>query len=399
MKPAVLLAAASLLALPGAHASEVDFALSGKVDAQLRAYQHEGAFAGQGYHAALSAGIEPELYWQWNEGNSSLTFKPFYRLDQRDDERSHGDIRELLWVTVGDGWELRTGVGKVFWGVTEFQHLVDIINQTDSVESADGEEKLGQPMVNLSLVRDWGIVDAFLLPGFRERTFAGREGRLRPERLIDADDASYESGAKEQHVDVALRWSHSLDIFDIGIHWFHGTGRDPLLLPSGRNDVRHWRPYYEQIEQLGLDAQATVDAWLWKFEAIYRDSASAQFAAAQLGVEYTFYGVADTPADIGLLVEYGWDERRKKADSSVQNDLFVGARLTLNDASSTDFLVGAGYDLDYHGKSLVVEGNHRMGDQWKLVLDGRFFRISEDDDPLSVFKEDNYLQLTLEYYF
>ncbi len=79
-----------------------------------------------------------------------------------------------MWVMIG---ETRVGVRRVFWGVTEFQHLVDIINQSDSVEDIDNEDKLGQPMINLSLVKDWGIVDFFVLPYFRERTFAGAEGR------------------------------------------------------------------------------------------------------------------------------------------------------------------------------------------------------------------------------
>jgi len=54
-----------------------------------------------------------------------------------------------------------------FWGVTEFQHLVDIINQTDLVENIDTEDKLGQPMINLALINDWGTVDLFIMPYFR----------------------------------------------------------------------------------------------------------------------------------------------------------------------------------------------------------------------------------------
>ena len=60
----------------------------------------------------------------------SFTFQPFIRIDQQDEERSHFDIRELAWLHVGNDWELRTGIRKVFWGVNESQHLVDIINQT-----------------------------------------------------------------------------------------------------------------------------------------------------------------------------------------------------------------------------------------------------------------------------
>ncbi|MDD7885073.1 hypothetical protein [Flavivirga sp. 57AJ16] len=42
--------------------------------------------------------------------------------------------------------------------MTESNHLVDIINQTDAVETFDGEEKLGQPMVQLS----WGTDNIIL---------------------------------------------------------------------------------------------------------------------------------------------------------------------------------------------------------------------------------------------
>ena len=63
-------------------------------------------------------------------------------------------------------WSLSIGLGKVFWGVTEFNHLVDVINQTDLVEGIDGEAKLGQPKINLSLINHWGALDFFVLPGF-----------------------------------------------------------------------------------------------------------------------------------------------------------------------------------------------------------------------------------------
>ena len=47
---------------------------------------------------------------------------------------------------------MRLGLRKVYWGVTESQHLVDVINQTEGVENLDGEDKLGQPMLNLALI-------------------------------------------------------------------------------------------------------------------------------------------------------------------------------------------------------------------------------------------------------
>jgi len=110
------------------------------------------------YDNDYSVSLEPEFSHQWDEGRQSFVFRPFGRLDRYDDERSHWDIRELQWIFAGDGWETRLGVGKVYWGVTEAMHLVDIINQTDLVENIDGEQKLGQPMAKLSLEKDYLMV-------------------------------------------------------------------------------------------------------------------------------------------------------------------------------------------------------------------------------------------------
>ncbi|OMH32129.1 hypothetical protein [Motiliproteus sp. MSK22-1] len=386
----------ALLASPALMAGEaVDFEFSGKVGYEARAFFNDALHAGQPGNSNSSVFVEPEFYWQWNNGDDSLTFVPYLRADEHDSRRSHADIRELAWIHVGDDWELRTGIRKVFWGVTEFQHLVDVINQTDSVEDTDGEDKLGQQMVNLSLVRDWGILDFYLMPGFRERTFAGTEGRLRGSLVVDTDNVSYESSAEENHLDTAIRWSHTVGDFDMGLYWFHGTNRDPVLTESGSNLLIH----YEQMDQFGLDVQATIEDWLWKFETIYRDSTSDSYVALQGGFEYTFIGVMETAMDVGILLEYGWDSRGETNTVSAQDDLYLGARLTLNDAQSTEFLAGIGQDLDHSSYSLFVEASRRFGANWKVSLDARIFDTDESIDALYAVRKDDMMQLTVERYF
>lgn len=392
-----LIAAGLASALPAQ--AETFYEMSGKVTADLRYFTQDAQFEHQDYDSNLSFTIEPEFYWEWNDGTDSLTFTPFLRVDENDSERTHADIRELSWVHIGDDWELRTGLRKVFWGVTEFQHLVDVINQTDSVEDFDGEDKLGQQMINLSLVRDWGIIDLFLLPGFRERTFAGEDGRLRAGLVVETDRAEYESGAGEKHLDTAIRWSHTIGDYDLGAYWFHGTNRDPKLRVKNINGSPVLVPYYEQMDQIGFDLQATIDSWLWKFETIHRDTSSEDYWAAQAGVEYTFYGISESAADLGVLVEYGWDERGEEADAAVQNDLFLGARMTLNDAESTEILGGISHDLDYDSQSLIVEASRRIGDQWKVSVDGRFFTADDQADLSYSIRQDDHIQFTVERYF
>ena len=103
---------------------------------------------------------------------------------------------------------------RVFWGVTESKHVVDIINQTDLTENIDGETKLGQPMVNFALVQSWGTIDVFALLGFRERRFFGPHSRPGLGIPVAIENPIYESGAGRRHIDFAVRWSHSLGAWD-----------------------------------------------------------------------------------------------------------------------------------------------------------------------------------------
>jgi hypothetical protein len=405
------IAAASLLL--SATAASAEFELSGNIGLEQRYFFDQSQYSEQLNKSQISVSVEPELYWSWNGGNDSLIFKPFYRTDTQDDDRSHGDIRELSYIHVNDDWEFRAGIHKVFWGVTEFQHLADVINQTDGIENLDGEDKLGQQMLNLSLVKDWGIVDLYLLPGFRERTFPGSKSRLRGELLVDEDNVTYESSAKDKHVDLAVRWSHSLGSFDIGSYWFHGTNRDPILTPTKVDDNVELRQYYNQMDQFGLDVQATLGDWLWKFESIYRSTSTEKFWATQAGFEYTFTGAFDSVADIGLLMEYSWDQRGEGDNSnndihnkennattaSAQNDIFLGSRIALNDAQSSELLMGFGTDLDHSASTFLIEATRRFGDNIKASLDLRILQSSEINDQLYSLRKDDYMQLSLEWFF
>ncbi|WP_028866270.1 hypothetical protein [Psychromonas aquimarina] len=379
-----------------------EFEANAKVGADSRYFFEQGQYPEQLENTQPGFYAQAEIYYAWNNSSDSITFIPYYRYDNQDAERTHGDIRELSYIHVSEDWELRAGIRRVFWGVTEFQHLVDVINQTDAVEDIDGEDKLGQLMLNLSTVNDWGIVDYYLLPGFRERTFAGQNGRLRGPAAVDTNNAVYESSAGKQHVDLAVRWSHSIGDFDLGSYWFHGTNREPLLQQSTQEPIS-LIPYYEQMDQLGIDIQATSGGWLWKFESIYRDTSNDNFAAAQAGFEYTSVGILDSDADLGWLMEYAWDSRGQASESSrgadLQNDLFVGSRIALNDVQSSELLIGFRTDMEHHSNTFLIEANRRFGDNYKVSFDLRLFDSNQPQDFVSMLNNDDHIQLSVERYF
>ena len=390
-----LFAAMCLLAEPVAGLAHE---LSGYVSAEGRFFFNDPASSEQERDNGSFA-FQPEYYHEWDDGSAFL-FVPFGRLDSADSERTHFDIRELNYLWPTDDWELRLGVGKVFWGVTEFVHLVDIINQTDLVENIDEEEKLGQPMVHVSAPRDWGVLDLFLLPVFRERTFPGRKGRLRSALVVDTDHTLYESDDEEHHVDFAVRYSNTIGDWDFGIYHFVGTGREPTLLPGADKKGRAvLTPFYEQINQTGLDVQFVAGQWLWKLESLYRTGQGDGFFASVGGCEYSLVGVAETGMDLGLIGEYAYDDRGDNATTAYENDAMFGLRLAVNDADGTELLAGLIQDLDSPSRALSIEASRRFGSNWKLSLQAWGFLDSAADDLLFNVRDDDFIQVELAYYF
>lgn len=374
--------------------------VNGTAAVDQRYFFQDANFASQD-RANLSAYFEAEVYTDFNDGDDSILFKPYIRWDQNDDERTHGDIRELLWLHVGEDWELRTGISKVFWGQTESLHLVDIINQTDAIDSVDSEEKLGQPMVNLSLIRDWGTTHFYLLPYFRERTLASEQGRPRLLLPVENSDPLYESSDEQQHVDWAVRWQNTLGDWDVGISYFDGTSREPLWQVGFDSEANpQLLPFYVQIQQFGVDLLAVSGAWLFKFEGIKRKSNYEDFTAAVGGFEYTRVGVFDSIYDIGLLMEYQYDGRDNLIQAPGQNDVMLGTRIVFNDIDGTEILLGVVQDLDdSQSRSGFVEASSRINDNWKWNFDAWFFSGDEPMDPMYQYRRDDFAQLSLEYYF
>jgi len=395
---ATAIGASSWLVFAAAHAAGAGEArFTGSATAELRSFPESPAFGAQLEGQQASVVLEPRLEWESDDGRDQARMLAFWRHDGSDEERSHFDLREAYWRRSGERWELLAGVERVFWGVAESRHLVDVVNQVDGLERIDGEEKLGQPMVQASTQGSWGRLSGFALLGFRERRFPGESGRLRPPLPV-AKDAVYESAAGDRRVDLAVRWTHSPGPWDLGVHVFHGTGREPRLVPVG--DEPELTPYYEVITQAGLDAQLTRGAWLFKLELLGRSGQGRDFGASVVGFERTLYQVFGTPADVGLLVEYLWDGRGELAPPTpFEDDAFLGTRIALNDFQDTQVLAGMMLDLHDGSRVLTVEAERRLGGGFAIELEGRWFLSTERSPVLAALGQDDYYTVSFARYF
>lgn len=406
--PVALLISGVVLGGEARAEDDIYFDFSGYVSIENRWFPQTNLYKDQSRHATGFV-FEPEFYFEDAEG-WSFTLVPFLRYDSADSRRTHADIREAYFLLFGelgdDEWELRIGVDRVFWGVIESNHLVDIINQVDLIEHPDQEVELGQLMAHATWSGEWGVAELFVLPHHRERTFPGRDGRLRSGLIVDEDHPTYESSAEQWHTDFALRYSHNFGPFDIGVSMFDGTSREPTLIPRLEPGGFILVPHYEKIRQFGLDAQMTLETWLFKLEAIRRSGAKNlsleedDYAAFVVGTEYTFYSVFDSPADFGVIWEWNYDERGEDATTIFDDDLFFAIRYALNDLHDTAFFFSMMQDREHSTNVLFLEFNRRLTDQWSMVVEGLHLLNSDEKDvQADPIRRDSFLELRLDYNF
>ncbi|WP_462164959.1 hypothetical protein [Pseudoalteromonas xiamenensis] len=371
---------------------------------ELRGFEHAGL--GTNSDATVSLYAEPEFTYETSQGTDIFSGKAFLRADNEDAQRSHADIRELSWLHINEESDLRIGISRVFWGVTESQHLVDVINQTDLVENPDGEAKLGQPMIQWAWMQDWGTLDLYALVGFRERRFPGEDGRFRTLYPIDKQATTYEATNNKDRIDLAVRYSRTIESWDFAVSHFSGTARTPVLEERPDIDGIKYAPHYPLLEQTGFVSQYVQGDWLWKVELISAQQQNQRFTASTFGFEYTQVGVFSSQADLGWLVEYSFDDRGTNGPSSFEHDWFAGWRLSANDPQSSEALLGLLWDPASGEKSVSIEASTRLGNDIKIAFEMRSYSGSKpaddlfsDDDKLLFLSTESYAQLEVAYYF
>ena len=363
----------------------------GWVQFEARAFAEEGVDDQEQAQGSIAGQVEVVHDWSDYRAEGIL----FARLDAEDDERSHFDIREAYIEGIHDRLTWRAGISRVFWGATEFRHTVDVINQIDLVENSDQEDKLGQPMISLTYQADYGDFSAYILPGFRERTFPGRDGRPRLPFVVDTDRATYESSAEEAHTDLALRFAGFFGPMDIGLSVFHGTDRDPRFIPIAPGILA---PHYEQMTQFALDGTAISGSWIWKWEAFFRDTDPEAFASLTGGFEVTLVGILGDH-DLGIIMEGMWDEREDEADHPFADDIFLGGRWVFNDVDNTEILGGIVTDVDNEGTFLSLEFDRRLSDNWTIRAQAQAVLAADDTDGLKALDSEDHVTLEVTWYW
>ena len=334
--------------------------LSGWLESEIRLFPQAGLYPAQ-RRSYPAFGGELRLVGALTGNAHRWAITGFSRGDLEDGHRSHLELREASWTWQPASWQMRAGMLVAFWGVTESNRLVDVVNQRDQREAPDMDAKLGQPGVAWTGSAAGGTLEIYALTFHRPRAFGRGSGRFSPPPTF-VSAPRYESAAGRRRVDWAARWSTRARALDVGLSHFWGTSREPGIL-----DEAAPRPRYAVMHQTGLDAQLTLGALLFKTEAILRDEDRHAIGAVTAGGEYVLGDVAGTGGDVVVFAELTLDERRARTLTGLDRDLFLAARWNPNDEAGTELTAGGTLDLAGGARVVRLEGGRRWAGSWRVI--------------------------------
>lgn len=385
-------------------AAEEGYALEGYVGVQSRTFfaapLHDGQAASRTSSLLV---LSPRIRYRDEAAGLQLVFNPklVQEIDNYDSSRNNFDVQEAKLTLLREDWWVVGGVAVVFWGKLESRQIVDIINQRDLALAMDPNDKLGQPLLNVGVRLGGGALEFYWLPSFRQGTFPGRSGRLRGNVPIDVSQVTFEAGSGHSLDDFALRYSAARGPVDVGLAYFKGTGREPrMVLGKRRQGEDVLIPHYDLVEQVATDAQVTLGPALLKLEIARRLQHQEYYSMSGLGIEYSFFNVHQSNADIALLAELIRDTRSIQAPpSTFDSELFVGVRTTFNDTSDTSLLGGVVVDRNTRSRAGLLNFETRVFQRFSLKVQLQTYcRTQPSELVLHQLRRDDNIRVSLNYY-
>jgi hypothetical protein len=355
----------------------------------------------------------------------------FYgRLDRYDQRRSVLAFEEA-WAQLGlERLRLRAGVDLINWTATEAFHPADVINARNLDSDLENFEKVGEPMVALQLRLFSGTtVQLLFMPHRTAPIFASPASRLSfapgidlkgSRRMIDRDGDLTDARWGPQ---AAFALRQVLGNADLTLHALEHLDRSQPLV---RVDPLTFSPLlvFQTVRQLGGTYQHALGPVVLKLEGAYRrfvaprepppgialgplaTAAAGQPDHGQLaaGLEY---GVShEGGSESTFLLEgqavLGVDDPALRATLSIfQRDVLIGYRFALNDEAGKELMVGAIFDTERSGESLVMLNyQQRLGETWTVRGGLRLFHAKASaPGPMAVLRTSDHIRLALTRHF
>lgn len=329
------------------------------------------------YNKAVT--FENELKYSFSDSKIYSKINILEDLDEK--KRDYIDFTELYFSHSFKDFDFYLGKKIIFLGSLEASNIVDVFNRQNYQKDVLSKNKKGAILSGINYYFEDDSRFDFFIKGFEEKN-----------KLVGKDSVYYAFvnndykedllfATKKEEPSYLLNYSKTYyDEINADISFGLFYGYDNYLLYKKTDD------YYQTMlfQSLKVFTYNTfvLDSSLIKFEASYtkiqedEDFNIKDFYELGFGGEYTFESIFKNH-NLGLIAEY---YKSNSVNTSLDNDLFLALRYSLNDKDSSEFLLGLVKDLENDDFSSYLKYEGRLSDAFKVSSDLRYI------------KNDSYLQ-------
>ncbi len=316
---------------------------------------------------------------------------------------------------------LKAGKSIEFWGALELRNITDGFNPTDFRNNIFAKDKFG--VYNVAYTHYFENSELSLVAKLQEEqqfmavkpyvyyffpSFVSYNGTLKTEE-------------SKNRPSIYLKYSGSTDTqFPIDYAFIYENGYDSqrYFTPDSLSNLQQGKPTKFQENAYIVNKFMTfntmvVGSTLIKLEALYakvdNNPVVGDYSHIGVGVEHSVENIYESHT-LGLIAEYyrydTYDSNKandRALFETMQNDLFLGARYTFNNADDSSFVGGGVFDLEYDEQTYYVKFESRVAETFKLSCDYYYIVPSEKNLALQTayqfLEKHQKLGVNITYYF
>ncbi|EQC47639.1 hypothetical protein, partial [Bacteriovorax sp. DB6_IX] len=317
------------------------------------------------------------------------------KANSKDRENSYLNVNDLYYSYYGTmGFRFDIGYKIYNWSKMESFHPADVANARLLDSDIENFDKKGELSLVIQNESDFGNIKLYAFPMFEESFFPSADSRIadgaKPKKVIRVSGSEYTED--RQVWQFGISYSKQIGDFDFMAFALNHVDRNrpivgykdytvvtsTVIVPSGDLSA-----YYFDVLDLGIASTYFLGEHIIKFEMLSSkfDTVDGQnfltgaglrrpidYTTAAIGHEYSH--TWDIGWDSTFFTEYQRvfeaDQQTRQEISVFQSDLFIGHRLTFNDAYSKELLLGVFLDIERKGEWLINIGyDQRLNDFWK----------------------------------
>lgn len=348
--------------------SYANFETNNYVGSEFRAYPKTDKYN-------LSLTYENQSEWKNDYFNLYLRLNA--TKDFKDKKRDELLLNELYLLKSLGNFDFTFGKQIVFLGSLEAKNIVNFLNPQNYKKDIFQTHKLGSFISSLKYYfKDNSSLGLYIKSADKKQKFPSKKYEGYPFGKFDYNKhIKINNGLAE----ALLMYSFSAEILEHSGDFAFGVynGYDSFKMPILNSLIFDLKAL--RTNKIFAYSTLAINEWLLKFELMQtnpKEKGIKKFYESGIGFEYSFYDFYKSHT-LGIISEY---YKSNSFFTSLENDIFIALRYSLNDKDSSEFLFGFIKDIKNNDNSIYLKYDGRLFDGVKISSDVRYAKLNNKEN-------------------